>query len=99
MLREGVKTVNSRWNSGLTGPSTGADDPRESLVLRIAESRQFARSARLRDFLLYVCRASLDSHPEDINEQKIGERVFHRSPHYNANEDNIVRSHARLLRL
>jgi hypothetical protein len=69
------------------------------LVLRIAESRQFSKSARLRDFLLYVCRASLDSHPDEINEQKIGERVFHRSPHYNANEDNIVRSHARLLRL
>jgi hypothetical protein len=35
---------------------------------------------------------------EEISEQKIGERVFHRPPEYNPNEDNIVRSQARLLR-
>jgi hypothetical protein len=48
--------------------------------------------------LLYVCRSALDSHTDEISEQKIGERVFHRAPDYNPNEDNIVRSQARLLR-
>lgn len=48
--------------------------------------------------MLYVCRAALDRHLDEISEQKIGERVFHRSPDYNPNEDNIVRSQARLLR-
>lgn len=67
-------------------------------MVRISESQRFAKSARLRDFLLYVCRAALDSHIEEISEQKIGERVFHRPSDYNPNEDNIVRSQARLLR-
>lgn len=67
-------------------------------MLRIADSQRFAKSARLKDFLLYVCRAALDRHVDEISEQKIGERVFHRPPEYNPNEDNIVRSQARLLR-
>lgn len=67
-------------------------------MIRISESQRFAKSLRLKDFLLYVCRAALDSHVEEISEQKIGERVFHRPPDYNPNEDNIVRSQARLLR-
>lgn len=74
------------------------NDPRWELVARIAESQRFAKSARLRDFLLYVCRASQDNHTDEISEQKIGERVFNRPPDYNPNEDNIVRSQARLLR-
>jgi len=67
-------------------------------VLRVVGSQQFARSARLRDFLLYVCRAALEHHGEEIHEQQIGVRVFQRPPDYNPNEDNIVRSQARLLR-
>lgn len=74
------------------------DNVRWELVLRISESQRFSKSLRLKEFLLYVCRAALDSHVQDISEQKIGERVFHRPPDYNPNEDNIVRSQARLLR-
>jgi len=73
-------------------------DPRWDLVLRIAESQRFAKAARLRDFLLYVCHAAIDRHTEEISEQKVGERVFHRAHDYNPNDDNIVRSQARLLR-
>jgi hypothetical protein len=74
------------------------NDARWDLVVRISESQRFAKSLRLREFLLYVCKSALDSHVDEISEQKIGERVFHRSPDYNPNEDNIVRSQARLLR-
>ncbi len=74
------------------------NDGRWDLVLRISESQRFAKSLRLREFLLYVCKSALDSHVDEISEQKIGERVFHRAPDYNPNEDNIVRSQARLLR-
>lgn len=95
MLREGGKTVNSRSDVP-SDPASG--DPRWHLVLRIAESQRFAKSLRLRDFLVYVCRAALDGRLDDIHEQKIGERVFNRPHDYNSNEDNIVRSHARLLR-
>ncbi len=40
----------------------------------------------------------LEERIDDINEQKIGERVFGRSQSYNPSEDNIVRSQARILR-
>ncbi len=68
------------------------------LVQRIVSSQQFVKSARLQDFLLYVCRCALEDRGDEISEQKIGERVFQRPPDYNSNEDNIVRSQARLLR-
>lgn len=91
--------MNSRSNAGAVPAfPTSNVDARWDLVVRISESQRFAKSARLRDFLLYVCRAALDNHAGEISEQKIGERVFHRPPDYNPNEDNIVRSQARLLR-
>jgi hypothetical protein len=79
-------------------PGAIESDPRWLLVCRIVESERFARSARIRDFLLYVSRAALEDRLEDISEHKIGERIFERSQNYNASEDNIVRSHARILR-
>ncbi|HKQ74103.1 MAG TPA: hypothetical protein VJ810_10420 [Blastocatellia bacterium] len=73
-------------------------DARWNLAQRIVGSQLFVKSARLQDFLLYVCRCALENRIDEINEQRIGERVFERSPDYNPNEDNIVRSQARLLR-
>ena len=73
-------------------------DVRWGLVRRILESQQFAKSARLQDFLLYVCRCALENRSDEISEHWIGERVFERATDYNPNEDNIVRSQARLLR-
>ncbi len=91
--------MNSRSNVAATSASVASDnDARWDLVVRISESQRFAKSLRLREFLLYVCKSALDSHVDEISEQKIGERVFHRPPDYNPNEDNIVRSQARLLR-
>ena len=91
--------MNSRSNSGSLGDAGLEADSRWGLVLRITGSDTFAKSARLRDFLLYVCQAALEDRLEDIHEQKIGERVFGRTENYNASEDNIVRSQARILRL
>jgi len=73
-------------------------DVRWGLVRRILESQQFAKSARLQDFLLYVCRCAIENRSDEISEHWIGERVFERATDYNPNEDNIVRSQARLLR-
>ena len=73
-------------------------DPRWHLAQKIAGSRQFARSARLRELLLHVCRAALEHHPEELSELQIGAALFGRAPGYNAGEDSIVRSQARLLR-
>jgi len=72
---------------------------REDLVRRVASSDTFARSPRLKSFLLHVCQCALDNKPEEATEHQIAVRVYERPPGYNPNEDNIVRSQARLLRL
>jgi len=73
-------------------------DPRWSLVLRVASSRNFKSSPRLRDLLFYVAECAIRDAPEDATEQQIGMKVFGRAAGYNSSEDSIVRSHARLLR-
>jgi hypothetical protein len=78
--------------------SAVVQDPRWSLVLRVASSRNFKSSPRLREFLFYVAECAIRDTPEDATEQQIGMKVFGRSPGYNSSEDSIVRSHARLLR-
>jgi hypothetical protein len=72
---------------------------REQLVHRVASSSTFERSPRLRAFFLHVCRCALDNKPEAATEQQVGICVYDRPPGYNPNEDNIVRSQARLLRM
>lgn len=71
---------------------------RRALIDRVAASSQFARSARLRDFLLYVGNESLKDGVPEIHEQEIGVRVFGRSPNYDRSQDNIVRVNATELR-
>jgi|CZKS01.1.fsa_nt_gi hypothetical protein len=72
---------------------------REELVRRVASSTTFERSPRLRAFFLHVCRCALDNKPEAASEQQVGICVYDRPPGYNPNDDNIVRSQARLMRL
>ncbi len=83
---------------GLDPDSLLEADPRWQLVQRIVSSQHLVKSARLQELLLYVCRCALEDRSGDISEQTIGERVFQRPAGYNANEDNIVRAQARLLR-
>ena len=78
--------------------STLLSDPRWSLVQRIIRSPGLARSNRLSDLLSYVARKALTGKTHEIREQQIGVNVFGRPSDYNPAEDNIVRSHARLLR-
>jgi hypothetical protein len=72
---------------------------REELVRRVASSVTFEKSPRLRAFLLHVCRCAIDDKPEEATEQQIGIHVYGRAPSYNQNDDNIVRSQARVLRM
>ncbi len=72
---------------------------RETLVRRVASSGAFEKSPRLRAFFLHVCRCALDNKPEAATEHQIGICVYERPAGYNPNEDNIVRSQARLLRM
>ena len=80
-------------------PTFEVTDPREDLVRRVVSSSTFEKSPKLRAFLVYVCRCAIDNQRAAATEQQIGIHVFGRPPGYNPNEDNIVRSQARLLRL
>jgi hypothetical protein len=83
-------------------PEEGLDrssiDERRALIERVAGSAQFKRSARLRDFLLYVGGQSLKEGCPEIHEQEIGAKVFGRNSSYDRSQDNIVRVNATELR-
>lgn len=81
-----------------SAPSSYREDERWRLVEEILASRTFAKAARLSSFLTYICQQTLEGKSERINEQQIGINVFSRSPSYQAADDSIVRSQARLLR-
>lgn len=72
--------------------------PHWSIVERVASSQCFLSSARLRNFLFYVCDCALRNAPDEATEQHIGIHVFRRRPGYNSSDDSIVRTHARSLR-
>jgi hypothetical protein len=74
-------------------------DFRSLSVRRIVASEYFRTSPRLCDFLLHICECAIRDAPDEVTETQIGMRVLGRPPGYNASEDNIVRSQARLLRL
>jgi len=72
---------------------------REELVHRVASSITFEKAPRLRAFFLHVCRCAVENKSEEATEQQIGIYVYGRQPSYNPNDDNIVRSQARMLRM
>lgn len=74
------------------------DDARWKLVEKIIASQTFGKTARLSQFLSYVCERSLTGRVDEINEQNIGEKVFERHPGYDPGQDNIVRVQASRLR-
>lgn len=65
---------------------------------RILASRTFSKSTRLSSFLRHVCMTTVEGNEKVLCEQHIGTAVFGRPDHYNAADDTIVRSSARLLR-
>jgi hypothetical protein len=73
-------------------------EQRRQLVQQVASSPYFAKSARLREMLLYVCDRVLDHEVQEIHEQEVGRRVFGRPPDYDTAADNTVRVHASMLR-
>lgn len=83
--------------SDLARPVAEPDDFVQ-LVERIGASRHFRRAPRLRAFLEFVCRETLEGNQDNIHEHLIGHRVFGRSSNYDPTSDNIVRVEARELR-
>jgi hypothetical protein len=75
-----------------------AMDERWEVLQSVLDSRTFAKSKRLAQFLKFICTLTIEGHVAEINEQQIGIHVFDRSPLYSASDDSIVRAQARLLR-
>jgi hypothetical protein len=69
-----------------------------ALLQRLASSPRLKRSARMRSFLLYVGKRSLESGGQPIHEEEIGAEAFGRPAGYDTNLDNIVRVTATELR-
>ena len=98
--------VRTQANSTTSGQGTSPDagtgqslDDRSALVQRISASAQFRRAAKLREFLAYVAEQTLQGNADSLNEQQIGRAVFGRAADYSPSEDNVVRAHARQLRV
>ena len=70
---------------------TAAQDEHSALLQRVMWSHQIEKSARIREFLLYVCERALHEPSAEIHEQEIGYRVFGRPADYDTTADNIVR--------
>jgi len=75
-----------------------ATDARRELLERVLASSVFAKSERLSTLLAFVCEMTLQGREKELNEQRIGEAVFGRSPDYDSAIDGIVRTQASRLR-
>jgi malectin (di-glucose binding ER protein) len=82
-------------NGAPVGPAGG----HQELVRRVASSATLEKSPRLRAFFIHVCKCSLEGRADEATEQQIGIYVYGRPASYNPNDDNIVRSQARMLRM
>ena len=77
--------------------SSWTPEEQRALVARLLANPQFARSARLRDFLQYVAEQGIANPDTPIREPEIAERIFGRCV-TQRNDDSIVRVHASQLR-
>jgi predicted outer membrane lipoprotein len=74
-------------------------DQRWQLVQRILTSAPFQKSVRLRELLEYITERTIHGHSRELNEQHIGDTLYHRPSGFSSLEDSSVRVHARQLRL
>ena len=75
-----------------------SQDPRWTLLQRVAASPTFERSRRLRDFLRFAGERAIRDPHAALSEQEIRRHVFGRSTDADATEDTLVRVHASHLR-
>jgi hypothetical protein len=63
-------------------------------LARILDSPQFRSSKRCSAFLRYVVEHAIENRLDSLKERTIGVEVFERDPHYDTNQDPVVRSTA-----
>jgi hypothetical protein len=74
-------------------------DERWQLVQRILTSAPFQKSLRLRELLEYITERTIHGHSRELNEQHIGDTLYHKPSGFSSLDDSSVRVHARQLRL
>ena len=75
----------------------GPEVPREEALAqldRIVDSPQFRSSKRCSQFLRHVVQHAIDNEVDCLKERTLGVAVFDRDPHYDTNQDPIVRTTA-----
>jgi hypothetical protein len=85
--------------SGDPGPENQLPGGEWAAVLKVAGSKLFLKSPRLKSLLLFVAERSLTGHRDQLTEFEIGRRLFQRGSEYVPTDDSIVRSSIRQLRL
>jgi hypothetical protein len=63
-------------------------------LTRILGSAHFRSTKRCSHFLKYVVEHASAAHPERLKERTLGVEVFERDPHYDTNQDPVVRTTA-----
>lgn len=63
-------------------------------LTKILDSLQFRASKRCSIFLRHVVEHAVDNNIESLKERSLGVEVFGRDPHYDTNQDPVVRSTA-----
>ena len=87
--------IDGRENLGLSyGWSEDVKQPALTQLTRILESPQFRSSKRCSHFLRYVVERASENHLEFLKERALGIEVFERDPHYDTNQDPVVRTTA-----
>src|SRR5687767_7680735 len=87
----------SHTNAGNSAESGGAgwsDKSRDAAMIqleRIVTSAHFRSSKRCSLFLRYVVEHARNNDFERLKERTIGVEVFDRAPHYDTNQDPVVR--------
>lgn len=92
------RSVDSSWSARTASVTDWPESAQRELIRRILASPTFARSERLCSLLTYVCDVTFQGREAELNEQKIGQAVFGRSPDYDSSIDGIVRTQASRLR-
>ena len=78
------RSVDAPWSARTASAIDWPEAAYRKLVTRIITSPSFARSERLCSLLTYVCDMALKGREAELNEQKIGQAVFGRSPDYDS---------------
>lgn len=80
------------------GAPIGWSDARRDAVLaeldRVLESHHFHASKKCSRFLRHIINAAMDGRIDSLKERTLGVDVFEREPHYDTNQDPIVRGTA-----